>query len=197
MGQVRRGEILHGLGGRRQAGGILLHSLVSLVLIILSFVLGYIIGKQRAENKLQVAEPTSLEDILKRELSKQTTNDLAKRETQLVDKVAEAPPEATPALTTTTAKTATSDKSATSRYTLQLGSFKTSAGAEKLQQELKKKSVAASVQKVELEQKGQKGVWWRVQVGNYANEETAKIAAKSILQKTGKSSLISKLDINK
>src|SRR5690349_1843766 len=149
---------------RAQRGGILLHSLITLVLITLSFVLGYIIGKQRAENKPTVAEPTSLEDILKRELAKNSGDEMAKKEAQLVSKLAESSNNVTPTAPAPSADESSSKGS--SRYTLQLGSFKNSTAAEKLQQELKKKSVSATVHKVDIDNKG---TWWRVQVGSYVS----------------------------
>lgn len=169
-------------------GGMLLHSLITLVLIISSFVLGYMLGKQRGATKQQVADSTSLEDILKRELSKNDQQPLVKQEKELVEKMATAPSETVvkspqPSATPTTAN---------GRYTLQFGSFKTENAAQRLKKELKIKNVDANLHKVEL---GAKGTWWRVQFGSYENEQAAKQALPGVQKKTGKSCLVSKLEL--
>lgn len=189
---------------QKQQGGLLLHSLVTLALIVLSFTLGYIIGKQRGASQVDQGQSASLEDILKRELNKnaETPPPIAKREAETIDKMAQEQRAATTAPSAASAPAQaphaqvpiaqTSSATATgSGYTLQFGSFKSADAAKQLQKELKQKSVESSVRKVDL---AGKGTWWRVQVGQYASENEAKSAASGFKKKTGKSSLVSKLD---
>jgi cell division septation protein DedD len=64
-------------------------------------------------------------------------------------------------------------------YTLQVGSFSERAGADELAERLKGRGFAAYLLEVDL---GDKGVWWRVRVGRYPTEYSAKWARLDLVK---------------
>ncbi len=185
------------------SGGILLHSVVTLVLIGMAFLLGYMIGKQRGRLEHKLARPQSVEDILRRELSEKEDSALGKREYEFYEKLTKQAPEESPKATVaapaekqaakgTTAKPASPDRAFS--YTLQVGSFRSQESAKQLQSELARQQVVAKIRQVDLKEKGS---WWRVQVGSFAAKSAAQKAADDLKQKTGKSCLITRLDLLK
>lgn len=162
----------------RRRGGVIWHTLLTLTLMLVGFVLGYFIGKQRALKQSDPTTTMSLEEILKREL-RQQDDATSKDELTLVDRNAKANSEETAA------------KSQEIHYTIQMGSFKRQAAAQQLQRDLEKKAIKSQLQKVDL---AAKGVWWRVYVGKFTSEKEARAEVLRLSKKSGKSGLVTKLD---
>ena len=198
------------LGDQR---GLVAQAVATLLLLILSFALGYVIGKGRSK-VAKTQAPTSIEEILQQELANKATeepdNKVAKQEYKFYQKLVEkpvlskkgvdksiAPSKKTVAQPAASVPAPTAVKqrpSATvkkrSGYTLQVGSFKQKQAAEKMLANLQRKSVQGFVQKVDLPGKG---TWWRVYVGEYADRAQAQKSAIGLKAKIGQSFLITKL----
>jgi cell division septation protein DedD len=209
-----------------QCGIAAIQAVITLVLVVMSFVLGFIVGGQRSDFQSgQVAqEPTSLEEILKRELaqqqgdvekakefkfykklkedakSKKRSKPLAVKKASKAPVVATSNKPATPvakktspaASTPQSSPQATSPASAKEIYTLQVGSFKTLASANRLLSDLKQRSVDGFISRADIAGKGE---WYRVRVGRFGGQEEAARAARDLQSQTGKSSLITKLEL--
>ena len=201
-----------------------IQAVITLVLVVMSFVLGFIVGGQRASHQGELAnqQPTSLEEILKRELAQQQgdvekakefkfyknlkkeTVPTAKRKPK-PDKVAKQPPvNPTPPVAATAAKKEATnvaqelapqqspDTAVKTLYTLQVGSFRTLESANRLLSDLKEKQVEGFISRAKIEGKGE---WFRVRVGQFQGQEEAARASRDLQSQTGKSSLITKLDL--
>lgn len=227
------------LSGRvRQSGVGIVQAVTTVVLLILSFSLGYVVGKRGSDRTASTA-PKSIEEILRLELAKRK-DVIGEQELQFYDTLVNkktaaqrqpsvaVPPKNTKAekkapvaievakatrnkqaaapkaqqKSPTAQKTssepapktsavAPSKQTAAAPYSVQVGSFREESQAKTLVSELARQQVQGRVKRVDL---GQKGTWWRVLVGHYANADEAATAGSGIRQRTGKSYLVTRVN---
>ena len=192
-----------------QSGGLLISSLIMLVLIVLSFALGFIVGKQRGQQDVPPAN-LSVEDVLQRELAKQADTVEGKQQYEFFSKLSKGKSEPAevkvvakePSATKTEKETKLEKQSSSEvktsevteesnkRYTVQVGSFQSSNRADKMINDLKGLEWKLYVRQVDL---AEKGIWWRVYVGEFENEALATKAADVLQAKTGRRPLVTLL----
>ena len=210
-----------------QNGASILQALITLALVVMSFVLGYVVGGQRSAYRPQAAndQPASLEEILKHELAQQQGEPLKEKEFEFYKKLKEAKSAPAPVKRRSLPKPAVVKKApeqpkpvvapkapkveevmakaapqqpaetvseAIKLYTLQVGSFRTLESANRLLGDLKEKQVEGFISRAKIEGKGE---WFRVRVGRFGGQEEAARAARDLQSQTGKSSLITKLEL--
>jgi len=74
-----------------------------------------------------------------------------------------------------------------SKYSLQLGSYKVRSQAEELEKELKSKGYNAYILEANIPEKG---IWYRVKIGDYDDLEEVRQTAVDLQKKEGKSAIV-------
>ena len=74
-----------------------------------------------------------------------------------------------------------------SKYSLQLGSYKVRSQAEELERELKSKGYNAYILEANIPEKG---IWYRVKIGDYGDLEEVRQMAVDLQKKEGKSAIV-------
>lgn len=195
---------------RNQRGGIFSSIFIvpaGVVVIIAVFLLGYYVGRRQTIRLVSDEKPVALPEVVSQYLPEKEEFTFYKTLTEKGDKTLSielktkpnSNPERTAVASSDTpvekprsaaktlpapARSAIAEKSSTPkvRYTIQIGSYPDRLSAEEDVKAMKKRGYAAFLVTTELPEKG---TWYRVRIGSFANRQSAEKLAAELRSKEG------------